>query len=491
MHRNAIVVLLAALFSILSCSPPQGLRPADNSAPVTVVPPNARMNAGVLLPPGALTSTIGLRSDPDLAATIADISASEIRATDSALVSFGTRHAMSDTLSATRGIGAARRYLFAKLSGYSQACGGCLRVQYDGEMMEMRGHPQRPLVNIVDVEAWLPGRDTMRVVVIGGHYDSCGCARTDIGPLARFEATQDAPGADDDGSGTSAVMELARVFSKHYPRGLEATIIFVAYSGEEQGLYGSTHLAERLHAAGYNVVAAFTDDIVGNVVADDGTTDSTSMRIFGADPDNSSSRELARYAWATGQIYNPNFEILPVFRLDRISRGGDHSPFVRLGDPGLRFTERLENYKRQHLPTDDFAHVNFGYVANVARTNASVIGSLAAAPAAPLAFARRDRASGGQKWMLTWRPVPAASRYEVLFRRTYAPTYEKVYAVADTSFLLPDQLDDGWAAVRSVGPSGARSLTSAVPPLCPILTTRADTVAAGDLIRNCIRAPGR
>jgi hypothetical protein len=366
-----------------------------------------------------------------------------------------------------------------------------MRVEYDGEMMEMRGHPDRPMVNIVDVEAWLPGRDTSRVIVMGGHYDSCGCARTDIGPLARFEATQDAPGADDDGSGTSAVMELARVFSKHFPRGLDATIIFVAYSGEEEGLYGSTHLAQRLHAAGYNVVAAFTDDIVGNVVADDGTTDSTSMRIFGADPDNSSSRELARYAWATGQIYNPSFELLPVFRLDRIGRGGDHSPFVRLGDPGLRFTERLENYKRQHLPTDDFAHVNFGYVANVARINASVIGSLAAAPAAPLAYARRDRASGGQKWMLTWNPVAGATSYEVLFRRTYAPTYEKIYAVSDTSFLLPDQLDDGWAAVRSVGPNGARSLTSAVPPLCPILSTHADSVAAGDLIRNCIRAPGR
>jgi hypothetical protein len=491
MHRNALVVaLVAGLFSVSSCSP-KGLRPTDNAAPVTGGQPGAGGRSVVGVQAGALSSTIGLESDPALAATIADISASEIRATDSALVSFGTRHAMSDTVSATRGIGAARRYLFAKLSDYSQACGGCLRVQYDGEMMEMRGHPQRPLVNIVDVEAWLPGRDTTRVVVMGGHYDSCGCARTDIGPLARFEATQDAPGADDDGSGTSAVVELARVFSKHFPHGLDATIIFVAYSGEEQGLYGSTHLAERLHAAGYNVVAAFTDDIVGNVVADDGTTDSTSMRIFGADPDNSPSRELARYAWATGQMYNPAFEILPVFRLDRISRGGDHSPFVRLGDPGLRFTERLENYKRQHLPTDDFAHVNFGYVANVARINASVIGSLAAAPAAPLAYARRDRASGGQKWMLTWKPVSGAASYEVLFRRTYAPTYEKVYAVADTSFLLPDQLDDGWAAVRSVGPGGARSLASAVPPLCPILSTRADTVAAGDLIRNCIRAPGR
>ena len=348
------------------------------------------------------------------------------------------------------------------------------------------------MVNIVNVLAWLPGRDTNRVVVIGGHYDSCGCARTDVGPLARFEATHDAPGADDDGSGTSAIVELARVFSKHFPRGLDASIIFAAYAAEEQGLYGSTHLAQRLHDAGYRIVSAFTDDIVGNVVAEDGTTDSTSFRIFGADPDNSPSRELARYTWATNLLYNPGFQVLPVFRLDRIGRGGDHSPFVRLGDPGLRFTERLENYKRQHLPTDDLAHVNFGYVANVARTNAAVVGSLAAAPAPPAAFARRDRESGGQKWRLSWNEVPGAAGYEVLFRRTSAPTYERIYQAGDTtSFLLPDQLDDGWAAVRSIGADGSRSLTAAVPPLCPVLSTRADTVAAGDLIRNCIRAPGR
>src|SRR5437764_5146668 len=443
-------------------------------------------------PAGTATDVkLGLRRETALTATFAEISAAQIRATDSALVSFGTRHAMSDTTSATRGIGAARKYLFNKLSGYSKDCGGCLRVEYDPAMMEMRGHPDKPMVNIVNVVAWLRGRDTSRVVVMGGHYDSCVCARTDLGPLARFEATQTAPGADDDGSGTSAVVELARVFSKHFPRGLESSVIFVAYSGEEEGLYGSTHLAQRLHAAGYKVVAAFTDDIVGNVVAEDGSVDSTTVRIFGAEPDNGPSRELARYAWATGTIYNPSFHMLPVFRLDRISRGGDHSPYVSLGDAGLRFTERLENYKRQHLPTDDFAHVNFGYVANVARQNASVVGSLAAAPPPPLALARRDQASGGSRWSLSWNAVPGAASYEVLFRRTFSPTYEKVYRATGTTFLLPDQLDDGWAAVRSVAANGHRSLSSAVPPPCPTLAAHADSVAAGDLIRNCIRAPGR
>jgi len=439
-----------------------------------------------------LDARMGLKRDPAIAAAIGDISPRRIRETDSALVAFGTRHTMSDTLSRARGIGAARRYLHRRLSEYSIDCGGCLRVEYDEAPIEIRGHPDRPMVNVVNVVAWLPGWDTTRVVVMGAHYDSCICAAPELGARARFEATRDAPGADDDGSGTAAVVELARVFSKRFPRGLETSIVFVAYAGEEQGLLGSAHFARRLHDGGYKVVAAMTDDIVGNVVADDGTRDSTSVRIFGADPDNGPSRELARYAAAAGFVYTRAFRVLPVFRLDRVSRGGDHSPFVGLGDPGLRFTERLENYKRQHLPTDVLAHVNFRYVANVARLNAAVIGSLAAAPPPPVALARRDQASGGQKWSITWPAVPGATGYEVLYRRTNSPVYEKIYEVgAVTSFMLADQLDDGWAGVRSVGAGGQRSITSAVPPPCPVLGTRADSVAAGDLIRNCIRPPAR
>src|SRR6476620_11821107 len=210
MHSNALALVCLTALAAASCAP-GGLPPAGS--PVSVSQ-------------SAVGPAIGLQGNSALTAAIADISATQIRATDSALVSFGTRHAMSDTVSPTRGIGAARRYLFNKLSGYSQACGGCLRVEYDGELMEMRGHPDRPKVNIVNVAAWLPGRDTTRVLVMGGHYDSCICARTDLGPLARFEGTQTAPGADDDGSGTSAVVELARVFSKHFPRGLETSVIF-------------------------------------------------------------------------------------------------------------------------------------------------------------------------------------------------------------------------------------------------------------------------
>lgn len=410
--------------------------------------------------------TMGLRRDADISALLGEISSARIRETDSILVSFGTRHTMSDTTSTTRGIGAARRFLFDRLNSYSRDCGGCLRVEFDPAMIEVTRHPQKPKVNVVNVLAWLRGRDTSRVVVIGGHYDSCIC-NTD-----RFDFTSDAPGADDDGSGTSAVVELARVFSEKYPKGLDATVIFALYSGEEMGLLGSTHLAQRLHDSNYRVAAAVTNDIIGNVVADDGTIDSTSVRIFGADPDNSPSRELARYTWAIGSLYDRAFAVLPVFRLDRISRGGDHSPFVTLHDPGLRFTERLENYKRQHLPTDRLADVNFNYVANVARLNAASLGSLAMAPAQPdSVIARRDQASGGQKWMLSWKPVTGAVSYEVLIRRTTSAIHERVIRIpAGTSYLLGEQLDDIWASVRAVGANGHRSLAVAAPP--PTFVTR-------------------
>ncbi|MEO7456272.1 MAG: M28 family peptidase, partial [Gemmatimonadaceae bacterium] len=407
---------------------------------------------------------IGLARDASIVAALADVSPARIRATDSALVSFGTRNTFSDTLSATHGIGAARRYLHAQLSQASRDCGGCLRVEYDAAVIAVARHPQHASANIVNVIGILPGRDTNRVVVIGGHYDSCVC---NAGPAGGVDSTSTAPGADDDGSGTSAVVELARVVSARYPSGLEATIYFVLHAAEEQGLLGATHLAQRLKAEGKKVVAGMTDDIVGNVVAENGAVDSTSVRIFAADPDSSQSRELGRYVWGLGALYMPSFEVVPVFRLDRIGRGGDHSPYVLAGWPGLRFTERLENYRRQHLPTDELAHVNFGYTAQVARLNAATVIALASAPPAPdSVFARRENASsGGQSWSLRWTPVAGAVRYEVLVRRSTSPSWDRVIPVAGGfEQRLDFQLDDGWAAVRAVGANGHRSIARVAGP---------------------------
>jgi Predicted aminopeptidases len=401
---------------------------------------------------------IGLTRDTALAALLKDIDPARIRATDSALVSFGTRNTFSDTTSTTHGIGAARRWLHAQLEQSSRECGGCLRVEYDAAVIQVARHPQRASANIVNVLAILPGRDTNRVVVIGGHYDSCVCS---VPPNGGVDSTSTAPGADDDGSGTSAVVELARVVSHRYPKGLDATIIFVLHAAEEQGLLGATHLAQRLKAEGKQVVAGMTDDIIGNVVAENGAVDSTSVRIFAQDPDSSASRELGRYVWGLGALYMPLFEVVPVFRLDRIGRGGDHSPYILAGWPGLRFTERLENYKRQHLPTDDLSHVHFGYVAQVARLNAATVISLASAPASPdtVIASRENAASGGQTWTLRWTPVVGASSYEVLVRRSTSPTWDHAFQVgAARSHQLDFQLDDGWAAVRAVGANGHRSI---------------------------------
>lgn len=411
------------------------------------------------VPAGAQApSTLGFAKDARIAAALADVSPARMRANDSTLVAFGTRHTMSDTLSATRGIGAARRWILAQLQQYAKDCGDCLRVEYDTGTAVVGRSPERPQVRMVNVVAWLPGRDTSRVVVIGGHYDSCICSTNSM------DFTSDAPGADDDGSGTVAVMELARVVGKRFPRGFDASIAFILYTGEEQGLLGSTQFAERLKREGKKVTAAFTDDIIGNVVADDGRTDSTSVRVFAVDSLAIGGGELARYVWATGALYQPGFEVLPVLRLDRLGRGGDHRPFVERGIPGLRFSERLENYKRQHLPTDSLADVNFSYVAKVARLNLATVVSLASAPARPeqTAYAR-DRNSGGQAFTIRWSPVAGAASYELLVRRTTAPTYTRIVnAGTATEFLLDEQLDDVWVGVRAVGADGHRSLTTVV-----------------------------
>lgn len=406
--------------------------------------------------------TAGLTKNTTLALVLRDISPANIRHTDSVLVAFGTRHTLSDTTSNTRGIGAARRYIYATLSSISSQCGGCLRVEYDPAMVALPRSPNHPPVNVVNVLAWLPGRDTGRVVVLTGHYDSCRCA------LDAMDSVGDAPGADDDASGTSDVIELARVFSRRYPKGLDATILFAAVAGEEQGLLGSTHLAQRLHDGGYRVSGDMSDDIDGNVSSDNGHRDSTSMRIYSGDPDNSPGRELARYADELAALYHPGISILEVYRIDRIGRGTDHEPFVALGEPGIRTTERMEALDRQHSPNDVFSHVNFRYAANIARVNALVLGAVGAAPAAPDSVRIKRMPPYGQQWQVSWQPVPGAAGYEILLRSTTSPAWQRVILAGDsTSAVVNAQLDDLWAGVRSIGAHGERSPATVVPEARP------------------------
>ena len=491
--RTTLAALIVSGAALLACGPQTTV--ATRTAPPPQTIETVHFSRG-------LDETLGLEKDAGIAALLADIDPAHIRRTDSSLVAFGTRNTFSDTLSTTRGIGAARRWIHSQFEQYSRDCGGCLRVTYNQGVQNFRRVTARDTImraaNVVNVLAWLPGRDTSRVVVMTGHYDSCICSVPASG--GAYDSTSNAPGADDDGSGTSAIVELARVFSKRYPKGLDASVIFAAVASEEQGLNGSTQLAQWLHANNYKVVAGMTDDIVGNTVAEDGTTDSTSMRIFAADPDNSPSRELGRYAWGLDRLYLPNFDVLPVWRLDRIGRGGDHEPYVTLGDPGLRFTERMENYNRQHLPTDDFAHVNFNYIANVARVNAITVASLASAPATPVGAraVRQGRApaagnaapsSGGQAWTLSWEASPGAIGYELLVRSTTAATWQQVIPLGTiTRCTLKRQLDDEWVGVRAVGANGTRSMIAPMPAPNPPRGSAAAAAAAAS--RNAGAAAG-
>ncbi len=191
------------------------------------------------------------------------------------------------------------------------------------------------------------------------------------------------------------------------------------------------------------------------------------MRVFAAPPDDGPARELGRYVRMAGRTYQPDFRVDLVERLDRIGRGGDHRPFWERGAPAVRFSEKLENYERQHVPEDDLEHVSPGYVARVARVNAATIAELGLAPPPPRGLEmERAEESGGLYWQLTWERAPGASAYEVAVRRTTSPFYERVWAAGDTTvFELRAQADDYWVGLRSVGSGGPRSLVVSFHPV--------------------------
>jgi hypothetical protein len=397
--------------------------------------------------------------DPRISALVASVSADTLRTYLTKLVGFGTRHTLSDTVSNARGIGAARRWIHETFRQMSRNCGGCLEVEYDAHFAA-NARTRGDTVRIVNVIARLPGRtDPNRLIIVEGHYDSCICS------VNMTDGTSDAPGANDDGSGTVAVMELARVFSKAYPQGLAATVMFVTVAGEEQGLLGSTGLANTLAArSDVEVYAALTSDIAGNIHGQKGGVDSTSIRVFAGEPSDGPSRQLARYVERTGEAYVANLDVRVIERLDRIRRGGDHIPFWQNGASAVRFTESLENYLHQHRPEDRIEFVSFPYIQKLARVNGAATANLALAPAPPDSV-RMERVieSGGADWQLSWKPPRMANDiagYEVTVRPTTEPRVSKIVPVGNvTSHLLQDtQADDLWIGVRSVNSAGHRSL---------------------------------
>jgi Zn-dependent M28 family amino/carboxypeptidase len=382
------------------------------------------------------------RHQADIDKIVSEISPKRIEGYIRKLVSFGTRHTMSDTTSDTRGIGAARRWIKSEL----ERCGAGTRMQVAFDSYVDQGGPRisKP-TEVVNVVATLPGTQAEskdRMYVVSGHYDS---RVTDV-----MNYTDDAPGANDDASGTAAVIEMACVMAKH---NFDATLVFMTVAGEEQGLLGANHYASEAKKNGWNIAGMLDNDIIGSSRADDGRKDDTQVRLFaqGIPPtkemsdanrtlamtggeNDSISRQLARHVKDTGERYVKGFKVNVIYRLDRYLRGGDHSPFVQNGYAAVRFTEPNENFDHQHqdLRTEngkvygdltDFD--DFNYIAKVAKVNAASLASLALAPGVPQKVGvRTDKLENDTTLVWEANKEPDLAGYRVVWRETTAPFWQ-------------------------------------------------------------------
>jgi hypothetical protein len=384
------------------------------------------------------------REQEQIRRIVADISPQRIEATIRKLVSFGTRHTMSDAQSDTRGIGAARRWIKAELERCNAQAGGRLQVAFESHVEPVSARISRP-TELVNVVATLPGTQPAsagRMYVVSGHYDS---RASDV-----MDATSDAPGANDDASGTAAVIEMACAMARHK---FDATLVFMTVPGEEQGLLGAAHWAEQAKQKNWNVAGMFTNDIIGSSRADDGRVDRGQVRLFAegvpavkelspelqtlvrtGGENDSPTRQLARHVKQFGEYYVPGFKVSIIYRRDRYLRGGDQSPFLDRGFAALRFTEPNEDFTHQHqnlrtengvvygdLPEFD----DFAYIANVARVNAAALATLALAPAAPSAVEMvTDKLENDTTIRWKANEEPDLAGYRIVWRDTTAPQWQ-------------------------------------------------------------------
>jgi Zn-dependent M28 family amino/carboxypeptidase len=472
--RSALRLTTALLAASLAVAlPPRPLAAAPAGGPGTPALPAARA-------PSADTGSVAPAPparQPVLREIADAVSADTLRAVLTKLVSFGTRNTLSDTLSDTRGIGAARRWLHGRMDTLSERCGGCLHVFYQRNLVP----PQRRIpdttavVNVVAVQRGTSDPD--RYVLITGHYDS---RVSNV-----LNDTSFAPGADDDGSGVAAVLEAARVLS-HYK--FPATIVYAALAGEEQGLFGGKGLAAYARAHDWKIEADLNNDIIGNIEGIDGVIDNATVRVFsegtratesartarirrytGGEVD-SPSREVARYVDRMAD-YVRNLHVMLVYRLDRFGRGGDHSAFNDAGYPAVRLTEPNENYHRQHQDVrvedgihygDVLAGVNFPYLRKTAALNLVSLASMAWAPAPPEGV--RIRGAVQPSTTLRWDAAdparaPELAGYRIYWRLTDAPRWQKSVWVGDTTeHTLDDVVIDNYTfGVAAVSKDGFES----------------------------------
>jgi hypothetical protein len=423
---------------------------------------------------------------PQIDRIVKEIDARNIERTIRKLVSFGTRNTLSTQTDPNRGIGAARDWLFGEFSKAAAQSGGRMTVEKQTFEQPKAARVPQPtmLTNVVATLKGTQPESAGRTYVVSGHYDSMCTSPTD--------ATCDAPGANDDASGTAAVLEMARVMAKYE---FDATIIFMAVPGEEQGLLGSTYAAEQAKQKGVDVEAMFTNDIIGNSLGGNGVRDAHTVRVFsegvpsnekpeeatvrrGVGGENDSApRQLARFIKETGDRYVRGMRVMMVYRRDRYLRGGDHIPFLERGFAAVRFTELNENYRHQHqnvrledgvqygdLPEFD----DFNYIADVARVNAASLAALALAPARPKnvgLLTTRLTNDTDLKWDANKEPDLAG--YEIVWRDTVSPVWTNSRSVGNvTSFTVKGLSKDNYFfGVRAVDKHGNKSPTSFPHPV--------------------------
>ncbi len=426
----------------------------------------------VLLLAASAGAQVAPDADPRVQTLVASVSEARLKSLATTLVGFGTRESMSDTTSPTRGIGAARQWIFDELTRSSTR----LQVSFDTHLIAPQGRFSRQ-TELRNVMAVLPGRSPRRIYITA-HYDSLNLgsggqqalnAAGGQNPQARAEFDHDAeaPGANDDGSGTVLTMELARVFAESGVQ-FDATLVFICWAGEEQGLVGSAAHAQQLAAAKVTVEANFNNDIVGNIHGGNGVVDAESVRIYSVGPEDSMSRSLARYVARAAALYVPSHRIRLMAREDRFGRGSDHSSFTRQGFPAVVFREANENFAKQHTAADTLEGVDFAYLAQNTRVNAASAGALALAPGAPKVTGPTGanlltRGPSGYDAQLRWNASPGAVAYRISWRDTWSNDWQHRQTVGNvTEFVLPNlSIDDFVFGVAAVGADGHESLTSA------------------------------
>ena len=419
-----------------------------------------------------------VQRDPEIDQMLKDVSADSLRSYITTLVAFGTRNTLSTQTDPNRGIGAARNWVLKRFNEFATQSGGRLTAMIDTTTLAPDG--KRVTHNIVlgNVVATLKGTDPSdnRIFIISGHLDNMRTSPTD--------SIGDAPGADDDGSGTSAVMECTRIMSKH---SFPATIIFVAVSGEEQGLLGSTFMAEKAKKENWNIIAVLNNDIMGsNNSNETNIIDNTRIRVFseglpafeteknaanirnlGLENDGK-ARQLARYVKETGERYVDNLQVVLIYRNDRFLRGGDHTPYVQRGFAAVRITEMNENYTRQHqdvrteagLNYGDLAqHIDYEYLRKNTCLNLANLANLSKAPSTPDSVKMEVRRLTNSTY-LTWRAplIGKVKGYYVLIRETTSAFWQKKIFTTDTEMRLPYSKDNYFFAVQAVNETGNESL---------------------------------